>query len=70
MPTFERLRRRLYRYLRRDREQLERLLALDTSLGFLADCKVNGHYLEFGCACGSSLIDTFDAAKGSPSTRT
>lgn len=67
MPTFKQLRRRLYRYLRRDREYLERQLALDTILGFLVDCRVEGSYLEFGCARGSSLIDLFDSSKGHPS---
>jgi O-methyltransferase len=44
------------------REYLSRIVLLDIVMGFIDDCKVEGCYLEFGCAGGGSLVDAFNAA--------
>jgi O-methyltransferase len=49
--------------LRRDREYLSRQFLFETVAGFIADCRIEGDYLEFGCADGTSLVDMFDAVK-------
>jgi hypothetical protein len=32
-------------------------------MGFVSDCKIEGSYLEFGCADGGSLADAFRASR-------
>jgi O-methyltransferase len=45
------------------REYLSRMLLLDLVMGFVADCRIDGAYLEFGCADGGSLSDAFHASR-------
>lgn len=45
------------------REYLSRMRLLDTIMGFVKDCKVEGCYMEFGSADGDSLGDSFAAAR-------
>jgi hypothetical protein len=58
-----RVARLLFTWGRRDREYLVRQLFFDTIVGFVNDCRIEGDYLEFGCAQGSSLIDMFDSMR-------
>jgi hypothetical protein len=54
---------RAFKWRRRHREYLARQWLFDTVAGFVAGSKVEGSYLEFGCAWGSSLIDMNDAMR-------
>lgn len=45
--------------MRRHNELLARQLLFDICTGFTVDCRVDGDYLEFGCAWGGSLVDMF-----------
>jgi len=56
----------VFEWLSWHREFLSRQLLFDTVIGFIDDCKIEGSYLEFGCASGGSLIDIFHSAKRFP----
>jgi O-methyltransferase len=58
-PVSARCTRLLFEWRSRHREYLSRQLLFDTVVGFVDDCKIEGSYLEFGCAGGGSLIDIF-----------
>jgi O-methyltransferase len=67
MRTLRRLLARMLRPICRricslSQEYLSRLVLLDIVMGFIDDCKIEGCYLEFGCAGGGSLVDAFNAA--------
>jgi O-methyltransferase len=44
------------------REYYDRLRLFDTVMGFVKDCRIEGDYLEFGCAYGGSLSDAFQTS--------
>jgi hypothetical protein len=50
------------RIFKMSREYFSRLRLLDTVMGFIDDCRIEGCYLEFGSAGGGSLTDAFYAA--------
>src|SRR5580704_6172027 len=56
----------LREWYRRDREYLSRQWLFETVLGFIEDCRVEGHYMEFGCSEGGSLIDIFETTRHHP----
>jgi O-methyltransferase len=55
--------KRRFELRRVHREYLQRQLLFDTIAGFVDDCRIEGDYLEFGSAGGSSLIDIFDSMR-------
>ncbi|MBW2494712.1 MAG: hypothetical protein JRE43_08170 [Deltaproteobacteria bacterium] len=69
-PASARITRLLFNWARRDRERFVRQLFFDTIVGFVDDCRIEGDYLEFGCAQGSSLIDMFDSMRPYPRQQT
>lgn len=68
-PVSNRLSSVIFEWRRRHREFLSRQLLFDTVAGFVDDCGIEGDYLEFGCAGGSSLIDMFDSMRPYPRHR-
>jgi hypothetical protein len=65
-PVSTHLSKSLFESLSRHHEYLSRQLLFDTVVGFVDDCRIEGDYLEFGCAQGSSLIDMFDSMRPYP----
>jgi len=61
-PLRRRLANVIFEFLK-GREYFSRLLLFDIVMGFVKDCAVEGHYLEFGCADGGSLADAYRAAR-------
>ena len=55
-----------FQWFWRHREYLSRQWLFETVAGFVDDCRIDGEYLEFGCASGSSLIDMFQSIKRYP----
>lgn len=47
----------------RGRELVERYVLLDRVFGFIDDCRIEGAYLEFGCAFGGSMSDVYHIAR-------
>jgi hypothetical protein len=63
-PISSRFNAMLFDWRSRHREYLSRQLLFDTIVGFVADCQIEGDYLEFGCFGGGSLVDIFHTMRG------
>ena len=61
-PIIRRLANIIFELLK-GKEYFSRLLLFDVIMGFIKDCKVEGAYMEFGCADGGSLADAYRAAR-------